>query len=168
MDHGGVDAALIHQADGLLGGEFRDLPMRQIARQAAAPDVDLGIDDLHGVLSSHGVPSASEAGPARRLQGPIVVGAWLQALPPSPGQHGAVTCRCCRMWASRASGVRGSVWSIRPSYRRRGMRLNVSAHPHTDVDPGVYSGILSTYCGSSSLLILLAKSCKHWYDASAS
>jgi len=24
--------------------------------------VDLGIDDLHGVLSSHGVPSASGAG----------------------------------------------------------------------------------------------------------
>ena len=47
MDDRGVDTALIHQADGLFGSERRDLPMRQIARQAAAPDVDLGIDNLH-------------------------------------------------------------------------------------------------------------------------
>ena len=69
MDDRGVDLALIHQADGLLSGERRDLPMRQIARQAAAPDVDLGIDDLHRVLSSRGVPSASGAALARRLHG---------------------------------------------------------------------------------------------------
>jgi hypothetical protein len=61
--------------------------MRQIARQAAAPDVDLGIDDLHRVLSSRGVPSASGAVPARRLQGPSVGETVLhdqrQRLPPA-------------------------------------------------------------------------------------
>jgi FAD/FMN-containing dehydrogenase len=61
MDDRGVDTARIHQADGLLGRECCDLPMRQIARQAAAPDVDLGIDDLHRGLSSRCVPSTSGA-----------------------------------------------------------------------------------------------------------
>jgi hypothetical protein len=70
MDDRGVDAAFIHQTDGLLGGERRDLTMRQVARQATAPDVDLGIDDLHRSLSSHCLPSASGAVPARRPQGP--------------------------------------------------------------------------------------------------
>jgi hypothetical protein len=49
----------IHQADGLLSGKRRDLTMRQIARKAAAPDVDLGINDLHRVLSSRYVPPTS-------------------------------------------------------------------------------------------------------------
>ena len=65
MDHRGVDPALVHQGDGLCGGEGRDLPMRLIARQAAPPDVDLGIDDLHGVISCRDVPSAAEAVLAR-------------------------------------------------------------------------------------------------------
>jgi hypothetical protein len=52
MDDRGVDPACIHQADGLLGGERRNLTMRHITRQAAAPEVNLGIDDLHGMLSS--------------------------------------------------------------------------------------------------------------------
>jgi hypothetical protein len=55
VDDRGVDPARIHQADGLLGGERRDLPRRPMARQAAAPDGDLGIDDGHRVRSSRGV-----------------------------------------------------------------------------------------------------------------
>jgi hypothetical protein len=27
----------------------RDLPMREVARQAGSPEVDLGIHDLHGI-----------------------------------------------------------------------------------------------------------------------
>ena len=86
-----VDTALIHQADGFLSGERRDLPMRQIARQAAAPDVDLGINDLHSVLSSRlravhvrGRPCT----PGRVTT--TVVSASFQVPSPSLGQHGAV------------------------------------------------------------------------------
>src|SRR5215470_3845447 len=82
MDDCSVDTALVHQANGLLGGERRDLPMRQIARQAAAPDVDLGINDPHRILSSRYVPSTS--GAQRRLGTSTsrTVGF------PEPGQHG--------------------------------------------------------------------------------
>jgi hypothetical protein len=31
----------------------RYLPMREIARQAASPEVNLGVDDLHRILSLH-------------------------------------------------------------------------------------------------------------------
>src|SRR5262249_50881618 len=86
--------ALIHQADGLLGGERRDLPMRQIARQAAAPDVDLGIDDLHSVLSS--------------------ASATAEGLSAGPSSCYVPSTSCF----------------MRPSYRRRGVRLNVSAQTH--------------------------------------
>ena len=61
------------------------------------------------------VPSASGAVPTT-----TVVGARLQALAPSP------ICRC-RAWTSRASGVGKSAGSMCPSYRRSGVRLNVSA-----------------------------------------
>ena len=49
MDHGGIDAAFVHQGDGFLGREMRHLPMRQVAGQAGSPGVDLGVDDPHGV-----------------------------------------------------------------------------------------------------------------------
>ena len=47
MNDGGVDTAFVHQLDGLLRGEMRHLPMRQVARQAASPEVNLGVDNLH-------------------------------------------------------------------------------------------------------------------------
>jgi hypothetical protein len=47
VDDGRIDAALVHQAYGLLGGEGRDLAMGLIAGQAAAPDMNLGIHDAH-------------------------------------------------------------------------------------------------------------------------
>jgi hypothetical protein len=47
MNDRGVDAAFIHQRDRLLRGEMRYLPMRQVAREAAAPQVNLRVDDLH-------------------------------------------------------------------------------------------------------------------------
>src|SRR5262245_51865865 len=47
MNDCGVDAAFVHQGDGLLRGKGRHLSMRQVARQAASPEVDLGVDDLH-------------------------------------------------------------------------------------------------------------------------
>jgi hypothetical protein len=58
--------------------------------------------------------------------------------------HPASTARSpawrCRAWAARAAGVGESAWSMRPSYRRRGVRLHVSTPPHTAVDPGGCSG----------------------------
>src|SRR5687767_4591843 len=47
MNDGGIDAAFIHQPDRLRCGERRDLPVREVARQAAAPKVDLGVNDAH-------------------------------------------------------------------------------------------------------------------------
>ena len=47
MNDGGIDAAFVHQDNGLLRGEVRDLPMRQVAWQAGSPQVNLGVDDLH-------------------------------------------------------------------------------------------------------------------------
>ena len=49
MNDGGIDTAFIHQGDGLLGREVGHLPMREVARQAGSPEVDLGVDDLHPV-----------------------------------------------------------------------------------------------------------------------
>jgi hypothetical protein len=50
MNDRGIDAAFVHQGDGLRGGEGGHLAMRQVARQAASPEVDLGVDDLHRVF----------------------------------------------------------------------------------------------------------------------
>ena len=47
MNDGGVDAALVHHRDRLRGGKRCHLPVREIARQARAPEVDLRVDDLH-------------------------------------------------------------------------------------------------------------------------
>jgi hypothetical protein len=47
MNDGGVHTAFVHQDDGLLGGKGRHLSVREVARQAASPEVDLGVDDLH-------------------------------------------------------------------------------------------------------------------------
>jgi hypothetical protein len=47
MNDGGIDAAFVHQDDGLLRGEVRDLPMRQVAWQAGSPQVNLGVYYLH-------------------------------------------------------------------------------------------------------------------------
>jgi hypothetical protein len=49
MNDGGIHAAFVHQNDGLFGGEVAHLPMRLIARQASRPEMDLRIDDLHGL-----------------------------------------------------------------------------------------------------------------------
>ena len=51
MNDGGIDAAFVHQDDGLLGGEGRHLSMREVGWQAASPQVDLGVNDLHRFLS---------------------------------------------------------------------------------------------------------------------
>jgi hypothetical protein len=51
MNHGSIDTALVHQRNGFLGREVRNLPMRQIARQAAPPQVDLGVNYLHRIHS---------------------------------------------------------------------------------------------------------------------
>src|SRR5262249_30599592 len=50
MNDGGIDAAFIHQTDGLLGGKRRYLPVREVARQTASPAVNLSVDDLHRAL----------------------------------------------------------------------------------------------------------------------
>ena len=50
MNDGGIDTAFVHQGDGLLRGKGRHLSMREIARQAGSPEVDLGVDDLHHIL----------------------------------------------------------------------------------------------------------------------
>jgi len=50
MNDCSVDAAFVHQGDGLVRGKGRHLTMRKIARQAASPEVNLGIDDLHHAL----------------------------------------------------------------------------------------------------------------------
>ena len=47
MNDGCIHVAFVHQNDGLLRGEVSYLPMRLIARQAAPPEMDLRIDDLH-------------------------------------------------------------------------------------------------------------------------
>src|SRR4029453_1615913 len=47
MDHGGVDTALVHQTEGLLGGERGDLAMGHVAGQPAAPEMDLSIHEAH-------------------------------------------------------------------------------------------------------------------------
>ena len=49
MDHRGIHAALVHQRDRLLRGEMRHLAVREVARQSGSPEVDLCVDDLHGV-----------------------------------------------------------------------------------------------------------------------
>jgi hypothetical protein len=51
MDDCGIDPAFVHQADGLCRGKRRHLAMREVARQAGSPEVDLGVDDLHRILS---------------------------------------------------------------------------------------------------------------------
>ena len=50
MNDGGIDAPFVHQSDGLLRGEGRHLPMREVAWQAGAPEVNLGVDYLHRML----------------------------------------------------------------------------------------------------------------------
>src|SRR5262245_18546723 len=46
------DPALVHQTHGLLGGEGGDLAMGHVARQAAAPEMDLSIHDAHHASTS--------------------------------------------------------------------------------------------------------------------
>jgi hypothetical protein len=53
MNDSGIDASFVHQDDRLLGGEGRHLAMREVARQAASPEVNLSVDDLHRILSLH-------------------------------------------------------------------------------------------------------------------
>ena len=50
VNDGGIDTAFVHQPDGFLGSEGGHLPMREVARQAASPEVNLSIDDLHHAL----------------------------------------------------------------------------------------------------------------------
>src|SRR6476659_8155655 len=51
MDDGSVDTALIHQGNCLGRGKVRDLDMRQVAWQSGSPGMDLGVDDLHWIIS---------------------------------------------------------------------------------------------------------------------
>jgi hypothetical protein len=52
MNDGRVDTALVHQDDGLLGGKGRHLPMRWVAWQSASPEMNLGVDYLHGMTTA--------------------------------------------------------------------------------------------------------------------
>ena len=47
----GIYTGLVHQADRLVGGEGRHLPMGEVARQSGSPEVNLRIDDLHFSLA---------------------------------------------------------------------------------------------------------------------
>ena len=50
MDHGRVDAALVHLLQHVVGREVRDLTVVRVGGLVVLPDVDLRIDDEHGVL----------------------------------------------------------------------------------------------------------------------
>ena len=60
MDDGGVDSSLRHLLEQLVLGEARHLPVVRIPRLAAAPDVDLRVDD-HCSTSAPGAASSSQA-----------------------------------------------------------------------------------------------------------
>jgi hypothetical protein len=47
MNYGRINAGFVHHRNGFFSEKRRDLPVRHIARQAAAPEVNLRIDDLH-------------------------------------------------------------------------------------------------------------------------
>src|SRR5207244_2944700 len=79
MNDGGIDAAFVHQKDGLLRGKGRDLAMREIAREAGSPEVNLGVDDLHRML-----PFIF----AHRTEHPDARAGMLMA------KRSAVSCRC--------------------------------------------------------------------------
>src|SRR5215467_13057307 len=56
MDQRGIDAGLVHLLQHLLGGDLRDLAvLAGRRRDGLAPDMDLGVDDLHGRLPQFGV-----------------------------------------------------------------------------------------------------------------
>ena len=79
VDHGGIDAALVHQAQRLLGCERGDLAMGHVAGQTATPEMDLSIHDAH-----HAPPSSST-----RCQSSHPCRAWLGS-PSMPGNGLAV------------------------------------------------------------------------------
>src|SRR2546428_8911255 len=54
MDHGGIDARGVHLLQQIVFGEAHHLPVVRIGGLAAAPDVDLCVDDAHGVLLARG------------------------------------------------------------------------------------------------------------------
>jgi hypothetical protein len=50
MDEGSINAGLVHFLQHVLGGDLRHLAvLAGRRRDGLAPDMDLGIDDLHGV-----------------------------------------------------------------------------------------------------------------------
>ena len=60
MDNRGIHATRVHQRNGFLRREVRDLPVRLVAGQAGAPQMDLCIDDMHGGASVRdAVPGAA-------------------------------------------------------------------------------------------------------------
>src|SRR5437879_12792558 len=50
MDDGGVDARFVHLLQQIVLGEAGYLSMGRIGRQTAAPDMDLCVNNQHGVL----------------------------------------------------------------------------------------------------------------------
>src|SRR5881397_1653830 len=50
MDDGVIEARGVHLLQQIVFGEARDLPVVRIGGLGAAPDVDLCVDDAHGVL----------------------------------------------------------------------------------------------------------------------
>src|SRR5262249_551799 len=50
MDHGRVNAGFIHLLEQIVLREGRDLPVTRVPRFLVGPDVNLCIDDQHGVL----------------------------------------------------------------------------------------------------------------------
>ena len=125
MDDGRIDAALVHQCDGFRRSKGRDLTVREIAWQAAPPEMDLGIDDLHGVVPSvllrvGGVPRTVRSGCWRLSR-------WLsaarRAVRPQPDRRtsGGYACArrqadCFDQWpdlALRSVSARSSISTIR-------------------------------------------------------